>query len=179
MQVGHLLVLLNTALLVPITMHYFYLLGKTGNGSAEKWLGFFGAVFAVFGTCMMAANKGFLYVTMTALDGFTEEEFEQVLPGLEAIFSFEGWMFLVWSCILLALGVLLQIVAMMRASTLPQWQLRLLFVGVLCLGFPDGAEIVNLVAAILMAIAMIPYGIQLIMTAPNSSIASDGFNKIE
>lgn len=155
---GHLLVGLNTTLMIPIALHYMYLLGQTAN----SFLGFFGAAFAIFGAVMMAANKGALCLIMSATDGLQEDEFEQIMPWLLLIFSFEGYMFLTWGMILCALGVLVQITGMMRENTLPHWQLRLLFVGILFIGYPDGAEIINLVAACLMAIAMIPYGIKLI-----------------
>jgi hypothetical protein len=38
-------------------------------------------------------------------------------------------------------------------------------IGVLLVGTPDGLEIINLSASILMAIALVPYGIQTIKTA--------------
>ena len=47
--------------------------------------------------------------------------------------------------------------------SLPEVIVRLLLVGVLFIGFPDGAEIINLAAASLMAVAMVPYGVRLIM----------------
>jgi hypothetical protein len=38
-------------------------------------------------------------------------------------------------------------------------------IGVLLVGTPDGLEIINLSASILMAIALVPYGIQIIAKA--------------
>ncbi len=84
------------------------------------------------------------------------------MPGLLAMFSFEGWMVLVWGLLLMPIGVLIQTVAMMRTRVLPRWQLVFLLVGVAFIGFPDGAEIINLTAALIMAAAMVPYGLRLI-----------------
>lgn len=158
LQFAHALVTLNTAVLVVLTLHFKRLLDRTPYAAA----GLFGASLAVVGACMLAADKGALCLTMSALDTLPESEFAQLMPGLMAIFSFKGWMVLVWGLVLMPIGVAIQTIAMMRAGALPQWQLRLLLAGVLFIGFPDGAEIINLTAALLMASAMVPYGIQLL-----------------
>jgi hypothetical protein len=51
---------------------------------------------------------------------------------------------------------------LLRTKALPRWQSALLLVGVLQIATPDGVEIVNLTASALLAIAFVPYGIQLI-----------------
>jgi hypothetical protein len=155
LQFGHALVTLNAAAIVPIAIHFRVVL-------FPKKVGYVGAALAILGGFLLAADKGALYLTMSALDALSDEEFEKMMPGLNAIFSFEGWMFLVWGLVLMPIGVLIQIVAMMKAKSLPKWQLRTMLVGVLLVGFPDGSEIVNLMAAISMAIAMVPYGISLL-----------------
>jgi len=38
----------------------------------------------------------------------------------------------------------------------------LFLVGVLFVGFPDGAEIINVTASVLMAVALVPYGVRLV-----------------
>ena len=158
LQFAHALVTLNTAVLIVLTIHFMKLLSRTSAAKA----GLIGAVFAVIGACMLAADKGALCLTMSAFDTLPENEFAQMMPGLLAIFSFKGWMFLVWGLLLMPIGVLIQTIAMLKTKVLPRWQLILLLIGVLFIGFPDGAEIINLTAAIIMAIAMVPYGINLI-----------------
>lgn len=157
LQFAHALVTLNTAVLVVLTLHFKKLLDRTPYAVA----GLVGASLAVVGACMLAADKGALCLTMSALDTLPETEFAQMMPGLLAIFSFKGWMVLVWGLVLMPIGVAIQTIAMMRARVLPRWQLWLLLAGVLFIGFPDGAEIINLVAALLMASAMVPYGVLL------------------
>jgi len=63
---------------------------------------------------------------------------------------------------LLPVGFAIQAIALLRTHTLPRWQAVLFLVGVLLVAIPDGLEIINLTASVLMAIAFIPYGIQLI-----------------
>jgi hypothetical protein len=160
LQFAHALVTLNTAVLVVLTLHFKKLLDHTHLA----WAGLVGAALAVLGACLLAADKGALCLTMSAFDTLPESEFAQIMPGLLAIFSFKGWMVLVWGLVLMPIGVAIQTIAMLKTRVLPRWQLWLLLIGVLFIGFPDGAEIINLSAAILMAIAMITYGARLMST---------------
>jgi hypothetical protein len=157
LQFAHALVTVNTAVFVVVALHYMKLL----EGTASAWAGVIGAGLAIFGACMLAADKGAMCLTMSAVDTVPETEFARMMPGLVAVFSFKGWVALVWGLLLMPIGVLIQTVGMFRVRALPRWQLGLLFVGILFIGFPDGAEIINLTAAALMGAAMIPYGVRL------------------
>jgi hypothetical protein len=148
----------NTALLVVLALEFMRLL----DGTRAARAGVVGAGLAILGACMLAADKGALCLTMSALDTLPEREFALMMPGLLAIFSFKGWMALVWGLVLMPVGVIVQTLGMLRAKVLPRWQLGLLLVSLLFIGFPDGAEIVNLTAALLMTAAMFPYGVQLV-----------------
>jgi hypothetical protein len=160
LQFAHALVTVNTALLVVVALHFMKLL----DGTSAAWAGFVGAVLAILGACLLAAEKGALCLTMSAIDTLPQKEFAQMMPGLLAIFSFKGWMALVWGLLLMPIGVIVQTLAMFRVRALPGWQLGLILVSVAVIGFPDGAEIVNLTAAIVMATAMLPYGLRLMMS---------------
>ena len=158
---AHSLVLLNTALLVVMAFHFMKVLSQ---GSAA-WVGLIGGVLAVLGAIFLAADKGALCLTMSALDTVPEAEFSAMMPGLRAMFAKKGWMALLWGVLLLPVGAAIQAVGLLQANALPSWQSALFLIGVLLVGTPDGVEVINLSASILMAIAMVPYGIQLIVTA--------------
>jgi hypothetical protein len=102
---------------------------------------------------------------MSAFDTLTENEFAQIMPGVLAMFTKQGWLALLWGILLLPIGFVIQAIALLKTNTLPGWQSILFLIGVLLVGTPDGLEIINLAASILMAIAFVPYGIQLIMGA--------------
>jgi hypothetical protein len=161
LQLAHSLVLLSTALLVVVAIHFMGLLMQ----GSSAWAGLIGAVLAVLGAIMLAADKGALCLTMSALDTVPEKEFSAMMPGLLAMFSKKGWMILLWGLVLLPLGFAIQAAGLLQANVLPRWQSSLFLIGVLFVGTPDGMEIINLSASILMATAMIPYGIQLIAIA--------------
>jgi hypothetical protein len=161
LQLAHSLVLLNTALLIVMAIHFMKILSK---GSAA-WTGLIGAILAVLGAILLAADKGALCLTMSALDTVQEDNFSAMMPGLLAMFSKKGWMILLWGILLLPAGSAIQAIGLMQGNTIPTWQSILFLIGVLLVGTPDGMEIINLSASVFMAVALIPYGIQLMLSA--------------
>ena len=158
LHLGHALVTLNTALLVVVALHFMKLLDR---GSAA-WAGFLGGILAVFGSLMLAVDKGALCLTMSALETVPDGDFARMMPGLLAMFSKEGWLVLTWGLLLLPIGSAIQAIALIKAKAIPRWQSILFLIGVLFVGTPDGVEIINLSASILLAVAFVPYGIQII-----------------
>ena len=81
-----------------------------------------------------------------------------------AMFNKEGWLVLLWGILLLPIGFTVQAIALFKADILPVWQSTSFLIGVLRVGVPDGIES-NLTASVLMAIAFVPYGVQMILNA--------------
>jgi hypothetical protein len=158
LQFAHALVMLDTALLVVVALHFMKLLDR----SSSAWAGFLGAALAILGALALAADKGALCLTMSALDEISDAEFTSMMPGLLAIFSKHGWLVLLWGILLLPVGFGIQAIALLQRKSLPRWQSLLFLVGVLLIGTPDGVEVVNLTASILLTIAFVPYGIQIV-----------------
>jgi hypothetical protein len=161
LQFGHVLVMLSTGLLIVVTLHFMKLLDR----SSLAWAGFVGAILAILGAIILAADKGALCLTMSAFDTLPENEFAQIMPGLLAMFTKQGWLALLWGVLLLPIGFSIQAIALLKTNIMPRWESILFLIGVLLVGTPDGLEIINLSASILMAIAFIPYGIQIIAKA--------------
>ena len=161
LQFGHVLVMLNTALLIVVALHFMKLL----DGSSVSWVGFIGGALAILGAIILAADKGALCLTMSAFDTLPEKEFAQIMPGVLAMFTKQGWLVLLWGILFLPIGFAIQAIALLKTNTVPFWQSLLFLIGVLLVGTPDGVEIINLTASILMAIAFVPYGIQIIAKA--------------
>jgi hypothetical protein len=159
LQFGHVLVTLNTALAVVIALRFMKLLERTSWTSVAL----VGGAAGILGAFILAADKGALCLTMTALDTVPAETYAPMMPGLVAMFSLKGWMALLWGVMLLPLGFAILAVALLETGALPRWQSALFLSGVLLVGFPDGAEIVNLTASMLMAAGLVPYGMQLVL----------------
>lgn len=161
LQFGHVLVTLSTALLIVVALHFMTLLDR-GSGD---WAGILGGAIAILGAIFLAADKGALCLTMSAFDTLPEKVFAQIMPGVMAMFTKRGWLVLLWGIILLPIGFAIQAVGLLATHTIPLWQSLLFLIGVLLVSIPDGLEIINLSASIMMAIAFVPYGIQIIAKA--------------
>ena len=157
LHAGHGLVTINTALMVVVAVHLGRVVAQHGAG----WAGLVGTVLAVLGTIALAADKGALCLTMSALDHLTDSEFAAARPALSAMFAKKGWLWLLWGILLIPLGFAVLAIAALVTGATSAWTAVLLLVGVLLIGFPDGAEIVNLGAAIVMAAGLVPYGLAL------------------
>jgi hypothetical protein len=161
LQFGHVLVTLSASLLIAVALHFMKLLER----STGAWAGFIGAAIAILGAIILAADKGALCLTMSAFDTLPENVFAQIMPGVLAMFTKQGWLALLWGILLLPLGFAIQAIALLKTNSFPRWQSILFLIGVLLVGTPDGLEIINLSASILMAIALVPYGIRIIVKA--------------
>ncbi len=161
LQFGHVLVTLSTTLLIVVALHFMKLLDR----SSGAWAGFIGAAIAILGAIILAADKGALCLTMSAFDTLPENVFAQIMPGVLVMFTKQGWLALLWGILLLPLGFAIQAIALLKTNSFPRWQSTLFLIGVLLVGTPDGLEIINLSASIMMAIALVPYGIQIIKKA--------------
>jgi hypothetical protein len=158
---GHVLVTLNTSLLIVVALHFMKLL----NNGAGAWAGFVGGVIAILGAIFLAVDKGALCLTMSAFDTLPEKTFDQIIPGVMTLFTRKGWLKLLWGIVLLPIGFAIQAVALLKTQTLSPWQSIMFLIGALLMATPDGVEIINLSASIMMAVSLVPYGIQIIASA--------------
>jgi len=156
LQFGHALVTLDTALLVVVALHLQSLL-RSGRGA---WAGLVGGSMAVLGACLLAADKGALCLTMSALDAVDDQTFKAMVPGMLAIFDKQGWAVLLWGMVLLPLGFGVQAVGLLRSRAWPRWQAAALLAGSLLIAAPDGMEIINLTAAFALCLALIPEAVR-------------------
>jgi hypothetical protein len=161
LELGHGLVLLTTTLLIAVAIHFMEVLS---HGIAA-WAGLTGGLLAILGAILLAADKGALCLTMSALDHLSDDQFSAMMPGLLAMFNKKGWMVLLWGMLALPAGFAVQTLGLLQVGALPLWQSILFLIGVLFVATPDGLEIINLTASVLMATALIPYGIRLIAAA--------------
>jgi hypothetical protein len=160
LHAGHGLVTINTALMIVVAVH----LGRIVTRHDAGWAGLIGTVLAILGTVALAADKGSLCLTMSALDQLTDQEFTAARPALSAIFAKKGWLWLLWGIVLIPIGfAVLAVAALVTGATSTSVAL-LLLAGVLFISVPDGVEIVNLSAALVMSAGLVPYGVSVVFT---------------
>jgi len=159
LHAGHGLVTLNTGLMIVVALH----LGSLVRSHGADWAGLVGTLLAVLGTVCLAADKGALCLTMSALDDLSDVEFAAARPALSAIFAKKGWLWLLWGIVLIPIGFAVLAIAALTSGATSPWVAILLLVGVLLIGFPDGAEIVNLGAPITRAGGLVPFGLTMIL----------------
>lgn len=158
LHVAHGLVTLVTGPLVAVAIHLMLVLEK----QRRPWWGLIGGTLAVAGSLALAADKGALCLTMSALDSLPEADFQNMFPGLMTMFSKQGWLVLIWGIVLLPVGFGIQAVGLLLTDAFPRWKTLFFVVGIVFIATPDGAEILNLSAAALLAVFFVPYGIALI-----------------
>jgi hypothetical protein len=101
---------------------------------------------------------------MSAFDTLQEAEYAQLLPGIEALFNFEGYLGILYLLALLPLGFLIQGIGLYLERAIPRWQSAFLIVAALGLGVSAALDIdlFGLVSTVILAFCFIPLGIQLI-----------------
>ena len=125
------------------------------------WLGFIGCVMAAIGAVILAIDKTALCLVPSAFDTLTEDQFAQLVPGIEALFAYKGYLFIIWLLPLLPLGFVVQGIGLYVSRLIPRWQSIIIIIGALLLANPD-IDLISLVGSIIVAIGLIPLGIQII-----------------
>jgi hypothetical protein len=159
LYLAHFMMLMGVPLLIVIAAKFMSMLEK----GSSTWLGFIGGVLGVFGAVVLAIDKTALCVVMSAFDTLPEAQFVQLVPGIEALFQFRGYLAVLWLLPLLPLGFLILGIGLYRARAIPRWQSVALIVAMLGTGVSAAVDIdlFGLVATVILAIAWIPFGIGL------------------
>ncbi len=159
MHFGHFVMFLGVPLLIVIAIKFMRMLEEGG-----AWLGFIGGVMGAFGAVLLAVDKTALCLVMSAFETLPEAEFAQLLPGIQALFHFKGYLAILYLLPLLPIGFLVQGIGLYRANAIPRWQSAALIVAMLGLGVAAAVDVdlFGLVATVILAFSFIPLGIQLI-----------------
>jgi len=155
-RVGHISVLWVT---LPITVMFLEWM-QVLKDRMPVW-SFVSGVLGIVGCFMLAADKGALGLVPTALDTLPEEQFRQLLPGLEAMIQYKGQMWMAKLYLLIPVGFVLMGIALLRTKIVPRWQGGALTLGALMLFNPD-IDLISLIASVVLAIGLVPMGITLI-----------------
>ena len=150
---------LEAAELIVAAARYMSMLKDRG-----AWLGFIGGVMGSFGAFVLSIDKTALCLVMSAFDTLPEAQFAQMLPGIEALFNFKGYLAILYLLPLLPIGFLILGIGLYLARAIPRWQSAAIIVAMLGLGVSAAVDIdlFGLIATVILAISVIPAGIQII-----------------
>jgi hypothetical protein len=126
-------------------------------------LSFAAGAMGIVGCFMLAADKGALALVPTAFDTLPEEQFRQMLPGLQAMIAYKGYLWMAQLYLLLPAGFVLMGIALAWTRAVPRWQGVAVAAGGLLLFNPD-IDLISLVASVVLAAGLIPMGFQMIMS---------------
>jgi hypothetical protein len=152
---GHVLMIAAVPLLITIAIHFMNLLQTKG-----AWWGFIGGTLAVTGAVILAVDKGALCLVPSAFDTLPEADFQNLMPGIEAMFQYRGWLWLLWGLPLLPIGFIFQTIGLVRANAIPRWQSIPMLIGSIMMANPD-IDIIGLAATIVLGIGFMPYAIRI------------------
>lgn len=153
---GHVLMTAAVPLLIVIAIHFMNKLdGRAG------WWGFIGASLAVTGAVVLALDKAALCLVPSALDTLPDAQFQAMVPGIQAMFQYKGWLGLLWLLPLLPAGFILQSIGLVRSGLLPRWQSIPILIGSILMANPD-IDLVGLIATIVLGLGFIPYALSLL-----------------
>ncbi len=127
-------------------------------------LSFVAGAMGIVGSFMLAADKGALALVPTAFDTLAEEEFRQLLPGLQAMIEHKGYLWMAQLYILMPVAFILMAIALVRTKAVPRWQGIAVGLGGLLLLNPD-IDLISLVASGVLAIGLAPMGMTILRDA--------------
>ncbi len=159
LQTGHVLMIVAVPLLITIAIHFMNKLQKRA-----PWWGFIGGILAITGAVILAVDKGALCLVPSAFDTLSKADYQNLVPGITAMFQYKGWLWILQLLPLLPLGFIIQTIGLVRTKTIPRRGSIPMLIGSILMVNPD-IDIIGLVATIFLASGFIPYGIRLMQRA--------------
>ncbi len=162
LHLGHFLMVVAVPLLIIIALHFMNLLQ-----TRAPWWGFVGGVLAIGGAIILAVDKGALCLVTSAFDTLPEADFQYLTPGIEVMFQYKGWLWILWLLPFLPIGFIIQTIGLVRSGAIPRSQSIPMLIGSILMANPD-IDIIGLVATIFLGIGFIPYALRLMPGAQNA-----------
>jgi hypothetical protein len=152
----HFIMLICVPIVIVVALKLVNLL--KGRGA---WFGFIGGVMAIIGAIVLAVDKTALCLVPSAFDTLSEAQFLQLVPGIDSLFAYKGYLFVIWLLPLLPLGFVVQGIGLYVSRILPRWQSIMIIIGAFLLANPD-IDLISLTGSIFIAIGMLPLGLNIV-----------------
>ncbi len=149
-HIGHLIVMFSVPLIIISMVGIMNMLQHKG----KNW-GFWGCIIGVFGSFILAVDKGALCLTLSAFDTLSKIDFIKFAPYLQVIVDKSGLLKVCYLLPLLPIGAIIQSIGLLKEKYIEKWQCILMIVGLLLLNNPD-VELISSVGTILMCFGYFP-----------------------
>jgi len=159
---GHLVVTLAIPFIILASMYIMNTLKNKG-----LWYGIIGGLIAVFGSVMLALDKGSLCLVLAGFDTLPDAQFSGLVPYLQVIVDKAGLLWINWLFALLPLGFIIQTIGLIKEQQVKVLQGSSIIFGLLLLYNPD-IEIISVVGAIFMIIGLVPLGVKILKQSPGT-----------
>lgn len=154
-HIGHLIV----ALAIPLMIFNFICFIERLKGSGI-WFGLLGGIIGIFGSVVLALDKGSLCLVLSAFDTLMDDKFREFIPFLQVIVDKDGLLGITLLLPLLPLGGIIQTIGLLREKMVKLWQGFAIISGLLLLNNPD-IEILSIIGTSLMIMGYLPLGIKI------------------
>lgn len=155
-HIGHLIVMFAVPVIMIALISFMNVLQGKG-----KSLDFWGGIIGLFGTFILAVDKGALCLVLSAFDTLPEAQFQEFVPFLSVLVNKAGLLWVVWLLPLLPIGAAIQALGLMKEKFISNWQGMNIIIGLLLLNNPD-IELISTTGALLMCTGYIPWGVRIL-----------------
>lgn len=153
----HLLVLASSLPAINIALNFMEIIGEQYRIFALS-----GGTLAIIGLVALAADKGALCLVPSAFDTLEDEEYNQLLPGLQTLLDNKGFIWVVHFLVLLPIGFIILSIGLILSGAVSMWQGVTLIIGMLFMINPD-IDLLSLIGSCFMLISFGSIGIGLIL----------------
>jgi hypothetical protein len=155
MHFGHFLMGLGVLPLIAVALH----LARKLEASAP-WTALIGSCLATAGAVILAMDKAALCYVPSAFDTLAEADFQNIVPGIEAMFGYRGYLALLHLLPLLPIGFIVLGAGLVRTAAIPRSYAIPMLAGSILMLNPD-IDIIGLAATAVLAAGFFPYAIHL------------------
>lgn len=134
-------------------------------------MSFVTGVLGIVGCFALAADKGALALVPTAFDTLPEEQFQQMLPGLQVMIQYKGYLWMAQLYVLMPVAFVMMAIALARTKVVPRWQGVAVGLGGLLLLNPD-IDLISMIASAILAGDLVPMGVSILRTARSTGVGA-------
>jgi hypothetical protein len=152
---GHFLMGIAVPALIIMALHYMKLLE-----TKKPLTGLIGGSFAIAGAIILAMDKAALCFVPSAFDTVPGVEYAGLIPGINAMFQYKGFLAVLNFLPLLPIGFIILSIGLVRSNSIKRFYSLPVLIGSIVMCNPD-IDLLGLSATVIMAFGFIPYALNI------------------